>query len=165
VHVKAEKRLREGKGIRHWTILRPVTLMSLWTPSRVPCGREDPYSVLARFDPEQRQQFTSPADVGRIAAKVLTDGEAWYGKVLDLAGPSRLSAREEVEVRNDGLQGWKAERAKCDVSAWEGYNKRHWFFGPSSNWWILLAAPLRRYVTQDVARALLGTEPQECAVQ
>ena len=161
IHVQAEERLRAAKGIQHWTVLRPVTLMALWVSSMTPTGREDPYTVWTRFDPEQRQQLIAPADVGRIAAKVLTDGEGHYGKVLDLAGPSQLSPREEMEVRTDGMRGLNAERVVCDSRVWEAWKARRMWFGSTvwSVWCPVMAPPLRRFVTSDVARQLLGAEP------
>jgi len=43
-----------------------------------------------------------------------TEGEQWLSKVLELAGPSQLSAREEAALRSELLDG---AEVKCMTSA------------------------------------------------
>ena len=161
LHAEAEERLRADEGIRHWTILRPVSLMTLRVPSRHPWGREEPHIVFARFEPCVKQQLIAPEDVGRVAARVLQEGDRWFGRVLELAGPSRMSPAEEAEARTAVLQalGRRDEVAVCDPlmwTAWSALRKSPWWYrGPTCHWWLLLGAPLRRPVTQDVTLSLL----------
>ena len=158
-HIEAELRLRADRGIQHWTILRPVQLMSMELPRALLTGKHvhwrvgtvDSRRVFVRLDPSRKQQLIAPADVGRIAAQLLLheQAEQWYGKVLEVAGPSHLSALEEVELRSAVLGG---EQVELDTRVWDQYNNKNWRGQHGWRMWIL---PQRRYVSQDVAKYLL----------
>ena len=130
--------------------------MSLRVPSYEPYGSVNPLTVLARFDPNRKQQFIATDDVARMAVTVLlAEGDWWLGKVLELAGPSQLSPCDEAKLRSELLGGVEVT---CDAKAWELWNRKSEFlglFGRSSSPWLLLAGMMRQFVSQDVAKALL----------
>ena len=158
LHLLTEERLQSANGIQHYTILRPVSVMSLHIPSRLPSGSQDPFTVLAKFDPTLKQQLISPNDLGRIAAIVLTPaGDAWLDQIVELAGPAHMSPYDEVTVRRSVLGNSESdEPVVCDTSAWVKWNSKGWLSKqPLSTWWIVPQLTQRGYVTQDAAHALL----------
>lgn len=156
-----EGRLQSEQGIRHWTILRPVSLMSLELPSH-PMDYEyqhlweEPTRIFARCDPAVRQQLIAPADVGRIAALVLTqpskEGSTFYGRTIELSSES-LSVKEEAQVRADIL----GKSVVWDDDEWKRFMR-----GPGCCFWdmasvafIVPALPRRQLVSVEATRELL----------
>ena len=121
MHYHMEQRIRNGPngqspGIQHWTILRPVSLMTVRVPSQLMTGWEDPTRVIARMDPSIPQQLIAPEDVGRIGAVVFTQGERFFSQTIDLAADS-LSAIQEAETRSQLL----GAPVVCDRQFWDAY--------------------------------------------
>ena len=98
VHASLEAKLTQGTGVQRWTVLRPVSVMSLRTPTRLESGWEEPSKVLARLDPSMPQQLIAPDDVARIAGLAFTHPAEYGRRTLDLAGDC-LSPEEEARTR------------------------------------------------------------------
>ena len=94
-HFESKYRIEEhirSLGVRY-TILRPVTFM-YWEPEREEILSGELRGALR---PETRQQFIDLSDLGRLAADVFEDPDAWAGVELDVAG-DELSMIELAEV-------------------------------------------------------------------
>lgn len=77
---KAEKE----QGRFTWTILRPVAFLDNFQPGFF--GKMFPAMWAAAVKPATKLQLISVRDIGRFAAKALTDPAAWAGRAVSLAG-------------------------------------------------------------------------------
>jgi hypothetical protein len=119
-HCELEAKLRQlqaESGIQHFTILRPVSIMTVLVPSDYhQFGQPRPLRVLVHCDPRVQRQFIAAEDVGRIAARVLLQGEPFYERTLELSA-DRLSATQEATLRSEVAQ----RAVQCDTEDWTSY--------------------------------------------
>ena len=159
MHSDMERRLAEARGIQHYTVLQPVSLMSaVCAPLRVGTrayGHVDLTCVVARCDPLLPQQLIAPADVGRIGALVLSQGGAmWHGRAVELSA-DRLSCVEEAAVRSEVL----GRPVQVDDQWWETGVGWFWCCGPARrkgySIWAVPALTMRADVSVEETRSLL----------
>ncbi|KAK0630424.1 hypothetical protein B0T17DRAFT_528372 [Bombardia bombarda] len=79
---KAAKTKEEGKFT--WTILRPVAFLDNFNPGFF--GSMFTAMWNSALKPETKLQLVSVRDIGRFAAKTLTDPAKWAGRAIGLAG-------------------------------------------------------------------------------
>ncbi|KAK4161687.1 hypothetical protein QBC43DRAFT_323091 [Cladorrhinum sp. PSN259] len=82
IHLRDKAAKEEGKFT--WTILRPVAFLDNFQPGFF--GKMFPAMWAATLSPTTKLQLISVRDIGRFAAKALTDPEAWAGRAVSLAG-------------------------------------------------------------------------------
>ena len=145
-HWRVEEKLRQLHtlgGLQHFTIPRPVTIMTIQVPSyTVDCLR-----VVARCDPDVRPQLIAGGDVGRIAALVLIHpASTYHEQTIELSSIDRLSSRQEAALR--GLMTGQA--VECDATYWKAYTG--WF---NQQGWCIPQEARRQLVSVDDTRALL----------
>lgn len=152
-HWEVESKLRElhvsEKGaIQHYTILRPVNIMTVF----VPPGKVDPLRVIVRCDPAVQRQLIAGSDVGRIAARVLSTSivgnTTFYEQTVDLSAEWQ-SAMQEVAVRS-AVAG---RAVQCDVQYWNTYTMCAGWLG--KGWWTTPQDSERAHVSVAATRALL----------
>ena len=152
MHCEMERRLAEARGIQHYTILRPVSLMSaLCPPPGTGFGHVDLTLVMARCDPRLPQQLIAPEDVGRIGALVLTQGgAAWHKRVVELSA-DQLSCEEEATVRSELLG------RPVHVDTRYSTSHRSWIFCGADRLsrWAMPALVMRANVSVEETRRLL----------
>ncbi|KAK4187783.1 hypothetical protein QBC35DRAFT_219804 [Podospora australis] len=94
---KAEKE----KGKFTWTILRPVAFMENWTPGFFAAGFSAMWA--SALKPTTKLQLVSVVDIGKFAAKALTEPSEWAGRAVGLAGDElTLDEAKEVFLRATG---------------------------------------------------------------
>jgi len=76
-----------------WTILRPVAFFENLTPDFL--GKA--FTTMWQQLGERRLQLISTKDVGKVAAEVFLNAEAWKGKAVSLAG-DELNQREAAKI-------------------------------------------------------------------
>jgi nucleoside-diphosphate-sugar epimerase len=156
-HYELEAKLRQlqtDSGIQHFTILRPVSIMTVLVPDDYgDFGKPNPLRVLVRCDPRVQRQFIAAEDVARIAARVLLQGEPFYERTLELCA-DRLSATQEATLRSEVAQ----QAVQCDTEDWNSYTS--WLrcgvcCAENASWWKLPEEAQRAEVSIAATRALL----------
>lgn len=151
VHEPSERRLRASSLA--WTILRPITFMTntlRWRDSIAATGTfEEPTGT-------GTQAMIDPADIGAVAARVLTT-PGHEGRVYELTGPASLTSAQYAEKLSTALG---REVRHVDVPE-DVYRARFANYGaPASfiesmlTFYALIKAGKLAMVTPDVERLL-----------